>query len=165
MDVTVQHCPRCDQSLPLPAFPERYQGKPGNYCAACMQQYMRAYWAARRKPFVLCLIDGCSTRAPQATGRCAAHRIRSARHESFAYEDVHRRLRASRGRASDLDCVDCGGRAGHWTYSHADPYELQEIRRSGAVVRFSAYPEYYEPRCVICHNRFDRVQTRDFKAA
>ncbi|ANC30842.1 hypothetical protein [Isoptericola dokdonensis] len=73
------------------------------------------------------------------------------------YEAVHRRLRASLGRAADHVCATCGEQAAEWAYDHGDPEEFEGTSggRRGAVV-YSIDPERYRPLCLPCHRREDR---------
>ena len=67
------------------------------------------------------------------------------------YTGAHERVRSARGKVQDHACIDCGGRARHWSYNHRDPNEL---RRSDGLP-YSGDPAMYDPRCVPCHKRFD----------
>lgn len=71
-----------------------------------------------------------------------------------AYRSAHDRVIRLKGSASTHVCVDCGGGAAHWSYDHTDPSELTTLR-DGCLIRYSADPQRYVPRCVPCHKRFD----------
>jgi len=76
------------------------------------------------------------------------------RSESPTYEAVHERLRRDRGPARAQHCVDCGKRAAHWSYDHADTAELVG-ERDGLRRPYSLDQQHYQPRCVPCHKRLD----------
>ena len=120
-----------------------------------------------------CVVEDCSRLATMrdAGGLCAKHylrkRIRGAADFEFAglnhpnwtgdspsYEAAHKRVRRTKGPARSFDCVDCNGRARHWSYRHDDPAELwsDEVR-----AWYSTSLDSYEPRCVRCHHLFDRT--------
>ncbi|BDZ41626.1 hypothetical protein GCM10025865_09250 [Paraoerskovia sediminicola] len=69
----------------------------------------------------------------------------------ITYKGAHRRVGRRRGRARDHGCVDCGGPARHWCYTHDDPAELED----GRGYEYSPDPQRYEPRCVSCHKHVD----------
>lgn len=74
------------------------------------------------------------------------------------YYAAHQRVRDERGTASEYPCVDCGRPAQEWTYVHHDPEEVRDHYGT-----YSLNPDYYAPRCVRCHRRFDgmyRTATR-----
>ena len=133
----------------------------------------------RRKPTSTpCEVDGCDESG--FTGRwCPKHEARIRRHgDPNAYTPhrergyrrwdaspmwtgdeatasaIHQRLASIRGKASAHRCVGCGGQAAHWSYNHDDPDE----RWSDEVGRerwYSVKLDYYSPRCVSCHKRYD----------
>ena len=126
-----------------------------------------------------CSVDGCE-RPFSARGYCKRHYERwrlngdplvvrkrgtkpgtlsPERHHRWAggaisYQGMHLRLRRWFGSAKRRVCVDCGERALHWSYAYGDPAELSEVL-AGSLLRYSADPHYYEPRCGVCHIRFD----------
>lgn len=56
------------------------------------------------------------------------------------YNQLHARLRKTRGRASGMSCADCAGVAIEWSWKHdTDPEDLNN----------------YDPRCKDCHARYD----------
>jgi hypothetical protein len=71
--------------------------------------------------------------------------------DEVGYAGAHDRAEATKGRACDHACVDCGQAARHWSYDHADPNELA----TEAGYPYSADPSHYVPRCVSCHKKFD----------
>jgi hypothetical protein len=124
----------------------------------------------------VCIVDGCLSMDQGPAGLCARHLARQRRHgdplvrlatgapagpdhpsfkgDEITYSAAHMRTRGWRGPAADHDCIDCGRRAEHWSYDHADPNELVE-QTSKAPLMYSADPEHYQPRCAQCHKNFD----------
>ena len=121
-----------------------------------------------------CKITGCTNdRAIMASGRrsvCAAHYMRKARTGTFreadpirpitldpeawvSYTVAHNRVKNARGKASEHSCVDCGGQAGHWSYTGN---ALHEFSGDGRGRRWSGDPDDYAPRCITCHRTFDQ---------
>ena len=82
----------------------------------------------------------------QSCGDRTTHR----RKDVVGSSGAHMRVRNTRGPAKELNCVDCGEKAAHWSYDHNDPQEISDPRGP-----YSLDPEHYEPRCVPCHKRFD----------
>jgi hypothetical protein len=80
-----------------------------------------------------------------------------------SYATAHDRVRAERGPATAYRCVDCSGPAREWSYTHADPNERTEVQRDlrpratrdVVLVRYSVDVDFYVPRCVSCHVKFD----------
>lgn len=75
------------------------------------------------------------------------------------YYYCHTLVRRSRGSARLLSCVDCGGLAEEWSYNHQDPNEIVGVVKIGRhtyPATYSADPEFYDPRCRLCHRAFDR---------
>lgn len=70
---------------------------------------------------------------------------------TVTYAGAHDRVTATKGRAAEHACIDCGSQAEHWSYDHADTAELTE-----AGLPYSTDPAHYDPRCIRCHRRFDR---------
>lgn len=122
-----------------------------------------------------CIIEGCDDADDGPHGYCKRHKTRLDRHgdaltciqpserrvpcgvdnanwtgDQASYPAVHQRLHYQRGSARDHPCVDCGQRAAHWSYDHADPNE-----RSTSAGPYSVDLAHYQPRCVSCHKRFD----------
>jgi hypothetical protein len=102
-------------------------------------------WLTSGDPLVVHPIGWCPSGAlsPQWAG------------DAVKYNGMHLRLRRLRGRARWLACVDCGGKAAHWSYDHADPDEVTE-----GGYPYSLKIEHYEPRCRRCHTLFDRRAVR-----
>lgn len=73
----------------------------------------------------------------------------------FPYSAAHRRVRAEKGPASALSCLDCLRPAAHWSYVGGDPNELVDDARGSA---YSLDLSRYVPRCVPCHKKFDLNQ-------
>lgn len=118
-----------------------------------------------------CLIDGCERRH-FAHGYCQTHAYRlrengdplvvrevpvhvGADHPGWRGDDVnynstHARVRRTRGRAAEHDCIHCGGAADDWAYIHGSPDEKVEAGR-----RFSPSVENYMPLCRTCHRAYD----------
>lgn len=72
------------------------------------------------------------------------------------YRLAHSRVTSLYGPAKRHRCVDCGNQAKHWSYNHQDPAALLDTKYGP----FSPSPDYYEPRCVPCHKRFDLARVR-----
>ncbi len=72
------------------------------------------------------------------------------------YRAVHGRLLRLRGRASQFECVDCGGRGEDWSYDHTDPNPGFDHRGCP----YSTDLSRYQPRCKSCHANFDDVPNR-----
>lgn len=123
-----------------------------------------------------CLADGCDAPASNggrklnlgSSGYCRKHYLRVQKRGDAAFEFkganntqwtgdnatnrcVHQRLHKARGKASSHSCVDCGGRAAHWSYDHTDPDERFDPEKGPYSIDINRY----DPRCVRCHKRFD----------
>lgn len=72
-----------------------------------------------------------------------------------SYSASHQRLRDSRGPAKNYNCVDCEKPARQWSYTRNDPHELITYTTSKNPVPYSSDPQYYSPRCISCHKKFD----------
>lgn len=86
-------------------------------------------------------------------------RVGSANHrgDDVSYRSAHLRLRRERGRAAEMDCVDCAGPAAEWSLPRdATPSMWGDVGDGKVVCRYSPDPAVYEPRCVRCHRRYDR---------
>lgn len=128
-----------------------------------------------------CSVAGCETKEDGASGMCKKHGTRMRRHgdplayvpysdrnwrtreahpqwagDSITYAGAHQRVRAQRGPASRYACVDCGGRARHWSYDRRDPNVVASEHGP-----YSTDVTYYEPRCVTCHKAFDLEAIRE----
>lgn len=158
MTEPTQRCPRCTETLPLDAFPERYRGKPGNYCTECARAYRRAWERANRKPEVrpTCATIDCTTTVAGGRTHCAKHHPRPPRPapvRSTTYRAVHQRLTRQRGKASGHTCP-CGAPAEQWAYNHTDPAPLSQ-EWNGKTVTYSADLDRYDALCRGCHVRRD----------
>lgn len=111
-----------------------------------------------------CSMAGCDNEPRSArSGICEMHYCRRRRNGHFdlldthvedpAYRTVHTRVSRARGRASTHPCVDCGGQAQHWSYTHGSMRE----KTSETGQPFSDDLDDYAPRCVKCHTAFDRA--------
>mgnify|MGYP001596234233 FL=1 len=74
--------------------------------------------------------------------------------DAIGYKAAHLRVKALRGVASNHACVDCGGRAGDWSYTNDCPRE----RISQMGLAYSPDPTRYVARCRSCHKRYDIEQ-------
>jgi hypothetical protein len=133
------------------------------WCASCRNRRYRD----RYRPLTKCLdcpVEGRFGSGQQRCEECRAERRaeeearRAAREARTAappcYTSLHFQLREARGRAANLDCVECGEAAHEWSYDHSDPNELTEARR-GRQVRYSLDHDRYRPMCRSCHTAFD----------
>lgn len=119
-------------------------------------------WGGERQ----CAVEGC-VNPYESVGYCAPHRKRIDKYgtpgsvdirprvipdDEVTYVLMHRRLKDILGSASRHACVDCSGRAQHWSYDHKCPDERVDPELGYA---FSLKTEHYQPRCASCHARFD----------
>lgn len=114
------------------------------------------------KDLAECTIEGCDKKPrTRNADMCNMHYTRKWRYgdthrhpnhrvDNPAYRTVHKRLEKDRGLAREHACVDCGGRAAHWSYDHLDIDE-----RSSGKMEYSVKQEHYDPRCLRCHHAFD----------
>lgn len=125
----------------------------------------------------ICAVDGCS-KPHHANGYCFYHNDRNARNghptaavkmgrprkgDTLGYAGAHLQVRRLHGNANQHQCVDCGGQASEWSYRGGDPDELTtdpSVRREHPGLRYSADPDYYEPRCKPCHRSMDESLVR-----
>jgi hypothetical protein len=77
------------------------------------------------------------------------------RPDDITYATAHSRVRREKGSATTRSCIDCNEPAAQWSYTHTDPKEQYEDRCGP----YSADPQYYVPRCVPCHKRFDLARS------
>lgn len=121
-------------------------------------------------------MEGCGKPDKGPDGYCSKHLMRFLRHgdpsvvigyaersypkrglhpnwtgDDATYSAVHLRLRNQRGSASLRPCVDCGGTAKHWSYTHNGGIR----ERQSEYGPYSISMEDYVPRCVRCHKRHD----------
>lgn len=125
-----------------------------------------------------CKVDGCDTIA-KSLGWCEKHYTRWRRHgdpeirkstvaeippatgkdnpswkgDAIGYAGAHVRVRSHRGSASTYDCIDCGRQAAHWSFNHDTPSERTRESDRGY---FSIDVADWDPRCVRCHQAYDR---------
>lgn len=124
---------------------------------------------AARSPH--CIIGGCR-KPDKSAGLCSMHAARKARHgdphkvikgelfshwtgDAVTYRAAHTRVEKARGKASQHPCLDCGQQARHWSYNYEDPNEKYTTSPTGMIRPFSADIDYYEPRCIRCHQEYD----------
>lgn len=118
-----------------------------------------------RQPNVgACTVEGCD-RPMRKRKWCADHygmwrRFGEIREWSYRWGDggyvpTHRWLRRELGAPEQYPCVDCGGTAQEWSYDNQDPDELIDLTHDGAA--YTRKTEHYQPRCCLCHRRFDRA--------
>jgi len=83
------------------------------------------------------------------------------RGDNIRYRAAHVRVRVTRGRAADHQCMHCDDQAAHWAYDHADPAEkLHSYRVGSRALPFSLDPMHYLPLCRPCHKKFDAQSIR-----
>jgi hypothetical protein len=71
--------------------------------------------------------------------RCDRHKGRQ--YDGPSYSMLHKRVSQVRGKASTHRCTDCGGKAVEWSMKKGtDGTDPQA---------------HYDPRCVVCHRRYD----------
>jgi hypothetical protein len=119
-----------------------------------------------------CIEDKCDNRQKRR-GYCNMHwrrierngtpeRVRSWNppgHRDPSYETLHMRIKYGRGPAKNQDCVDCGGPAAEWSYSHSGEDEYEAWCLSDKAYYKASNDIYqYEPRCKQCHTDFDGSQ-------
>jgi hypothetical protein len=158
----MQHCPRCDQDLPLDDYHPDKQGKPGNYCRNCTVEYMQR-WRRQRgiKPKArrVCRHEGCDKPPPSKNAKYCSPQHRppaTPRREDLSntYRAVHKRLQRQRGPAADHPCAHCDQQAQQWAYDHTDPDEAM-TEWYGKTVAYSTKSGHYQPLCRRCHKRLD----------
>lgn len=153
-------------NVPLPLWCANGCDKPPyrrGLCAACV-------YAERRANNPPCTIDGCERwQENRRTGLCGTHYARLRRYghtglngphreddRLITYRGMHLRLTRIKGRASDLDCADCGRPARDWAYNHSGISERWEFV-TGYLLPFSTDPDQYDALCRSCHVRKDRA--------
>lgn len=67
------------------------------------------------------------------------------------YSGAHERVKAHRGKAREHNCVDCSTTAEDWSYVGGAPDE-----RVQNGLAYSPSPEFYVPRCKLCHMAHDK---------
>jgi hypothetical protein len=120
------------------------------------------------RPEAVCTVPGCGRKRHKREW-CKTHYERWLRNgdpgenfvsrrtdESVGYFGAHGRVVAKYGKAVDYLCVDCGKPAKQWSYVGGCPKERVQ-RVNGFDCAFSPDPDRYAPRCVFCHQRYDRA--------
>lgn len=118
-----------------------------------------------------CAVDGCP-RPHHAKGYCSMHLVRFNKHgdpsivapiagrplkgDAPTWAAVHKRLERQLGRASERECIDCGGPAKEWSYTYGANDELVDAKG----LRYSEDFTFYAPRCIPCHRRYDMAHPR-----
>lgn len=111
-----------------------------------------------------CSISDCPSTASRR-GWCQKHYRRWSRHGDPlspdksrnprrsipTYRGAHTRVRARRGKARNLPCINCGNPATAWAYQGTDPNPLVSPR--GYL--YSVDPAHYAPMCTPCHATLD----------
>jgi hypothetical protein len=77
---------------------------------------------------------------------------------SVTYRTAHTRVSKLWGRASNYPCIACGGQAREWAYDGTDHGELTYLFKGKYPMKYSPYPEFYMPMCLLCHRRRDEYQ-------
>lgn len=130
----------------------------------CRTHYMRERRGGRLPDQRPCEAPDCN--GPAVTlGYCDRHyqRLRDigsleVNRRANSYRGVHGRIVRIRGKATNHTCVDCGRQAEQWSYDHGDPNEKLSTPHG---YRYSLDIDHYDPRCIVCHLRFDRLGGRD----
>lgn len=119
-----------------------------------------------------CTVDDCE-REHYGRGLCTLHYQRwrltgDAEHEPKAkpgvvtsYHSAHAAMTYRSGKASERTCVDCGGQAHHWSYTHHCPDQRRDTDGQAAGTAWCPHPEHYQPRCRSCHRRHDSQPTTE----
>lgn len=82
---------------------------------------------------------------PRCEEGCQCYRHRGGIFDPNNYAGNHVRVRETRGKAAERDCVDCGKVAAEWSHTHdTDPTD----------------PQNYSPRCNKCHRVYDEISER-----
>lgn len=162
----MKRCHRCGNRYHHDMFRRDPQKKDGRYpsCRGCTA---KDGWASLIKVIRRVPCKGCGRYfTPRHNkGREVKHCSRSCgvKHRSWAneanamwggdevsYAAAHDRVRRTRGRASQFQCVDCGQGAAHWSLDR----DSQHIRFENGMP-YSTDRNDYQPRCVPCHKRYD----------
>lgn len=117
-----------------------------------------------------CSVAGCQNKGRYvATGWCQTHYHRFWRTGSLeliekelrtdlSYYGAHSRVKSNLGSAHKNPCIMCGGEAKEWAYDGTDESELQgsvNLNGTSYPVKYSVWPEFYMPLCIVCHRRLD----------
>lgn len=163
-------CPKCGQTKPLTEFHNDKNRRDGKYprCKTCKVADASAHYhanleagrAQRREYRANHLEQVRAKDRDYATRRDGIRDPSKPWPEGWcSYDAAHQRTKRERGRASGHTCIDCGGQAADWSYSHAGEIEFSQERKSKGVlitVHYSPNPADYDPRCKACHTKFDR---------
>lgn len=146
-------------------------------CGMHYQRFMKTGTTeAAPKRRAACSIAGCDGPA-RARGWCGMHWARWSRTgdpelarvgsaalpgdqnckwqgDDIGYGTAHERVRAVRGPAHKLRCVDCGQGATSWSYDHLDPDERVDPKDPKRKP-YSVNVDRYQPRCPSCHWKID----------
>ena len=129
-----------------------------------------AFWEKNAK-----LVAGGSFRKTQGFLVCSKHRWRMMHYQSFdlpegekqsprgeinydidiTYRGAHNRTEYHRGKASEYDCVECGGAAEAWALIHQKSKYHFECEWRGKMTVASKSPWDYQPMCRSCHTNYD----------
>lgn len=110
----------------------------------------------------ICSREDCQ-RPHQARGLCHTHYEYDRTHGPLeplskpnSYEGMHHKVRREKGKATEHDCVDCGGPAHHWSLSAgAEEIIAQAAQNKDHRKKFSRNLDDYEARCRKCHSKYD----------
>lgn len=165
----LKRCPQCDTVKRHADFNKHKYKWDGFYawCRECEREYRAGIERA-------CSIPGCekTARNNAAGSMCKMHYERTRKHgdagpvesligtDDITYCGAHDRVKYARGKASEYDCVHCGGKAAEWAYTRTCPRERWELKElpsgSKREVPYSPDPDRYIPLCRPCHIKFDR---------
>ena len=140
-------CNDCGEVKPLTEFYKRASSKDGYnyYCKPCNRARVRAWEQVNPE------------RVKEYRERYSAGgRVVNPKKDLPKYRAVHMRLQAAYGKASNWDCVKCGGRARQWAYSNTCQEEIRG-NHMGYDVGYCVHPEHYKPMCVPCHSAYDKA--------
>jgi len=75
--------------------------------------------------------------------------------DEITYYTAHDRVKVKRGSASKQQCVDCEAPAEDWSL-RKDAKKMRFGHAGKYTLAFSPDPMEYEPRCKVCHAKYDR---------
>lgn len=70
------------------------------------------------------------------------------------YDTTHKKIAKVRGKATNYSCIDCDNPAEQWSYNHDSLFEITDVF-GGYEIPYSPRVIDYDPRCCVCHRRFD----------